>query len=56
MRAKGMRLLQMWVPDTQAPGFAEEARRQSRSLRKGQSAREERDVMDWIENVSTMDD
>jgi Protein of unknown function (DUF3018) len=24
-----MRLLQLWVPDTDAPGFAEECRRQS---------------------------
>jgi hypothetical protein len=29
MRKQGMRLLQLWVPDTEAPGFAEECRRQS---------------------------
>jgi hypothetical protein len=29
MRKSGMRLLQLWVPDTAAPGFAEECRRQS---------------------------
>ena len=28
LRRQGMRLLQIWVPDTRAPGFAEEARRQ----------------------------
>jgi hypothetical protein len=28
-RQKGMKLVQFWVPDTSAPGFAEEARRQS---------------------------
>lgn len=28
-RQKGMKLVQLWVPDTEAPGFAEEARRQS---------------------------
>ncbi|MBX9909652.1 MAG: antitoxin MazE family protein [Beijerinckiaceae bacterium] len=29
LRAKGMREIRIWVPDTRAPGFAEEARRQS---------------------------
>jgi hypothetical protein len=29
MRKQGMRLLQLWVPDTDAPGFANECRRQS---------------------------
>jgi len=30
MRAKGMKLVQFWVPDTSAPAFRAEARRQSR--------------------------
>jgi hypothetical protein len=30
MRAAGLRPLQIWVPDTRRPGFAEECRRQSR--------------------------
>ena len=29
LRARGLRPIQSWVPDTRAPGFAEEARRQS---------------------------
>lgn len=29
MRAKGMRLIQMWVPDTRTAEFAREAKRQS---------------------------
>jgi len=29
MRAKGMRLVQLWVPDTRTAAFAKEARRQS---------------------------
>jgi hypothetical protein len=29
LRAAGMRPIQIWVPDTRAPGFAEECRRQS---------------------------
>lgn len=30
MRAAGLRPIQIWVPDTRRPGFAEECRRQSR--------------------------
>ena len=29
LRASGLRPVQIWVPDTRAPGFAEECRRQS---------------------------
>lgn len=29
MRARGFRLLQIWIPDTRSPEFAEECRRQS---------------------------
>jgi hypothetical protein len=29
MRRQGMRLVQFWAPDVNAPGFAEECRRQS---------------------------
>lgn len=32
LRAAGLRPLQIWVPDTRRPGFAEECRRQSRLL------------------------
>lgn len=30
LRAQGLRPVQIWLPDVKAPGFAEEARRQSR--------------------------
>ena len=30
LRAAGLRPIQIWAPDTRLPGFAEEARRQSR--------------------------
>ena len=30
LRAAGLRPIQIWAPDTRRPGFAEEARRQSR--------------------------
>ncbi|MEO7559635.1 MAG: antitoxin MazE family protein [Nitrosospira sp.] len=33
LRACGLRPIQIWVPDTRRPGFAEECRRQSRLLR-----------------------
>ncbi len=33
LRACGLRPIQIWVPDTRCPGFAEECRRQSRLLR-----------------------
>jgi len=29
LKAAGMRPIQIWVPDTRAPGFADECRRQS---------------------------
>jgi hypothetical protein len=33
LRALGLRPVQLWVPDTGAPGFAEECRRQSELVR-----------------------
>lgn len=33
MRAAGLKSVQIWVPDPQAPDFAEECRRQSRIIR-----------------------
>jgi hypothetical protein len=32
LRAAGLRPVQIWVPDTRAPGFAEECRRQARLI------------------------
>ncbi len=32
LRAAGLRPIQIWVPDTSAPGFAEECERQCRVL------------------------
>ena len=34
-RARGLRPIQLWVPDTGAPGFAEEAARQARLVDTG---------------------
>lgn len=53
MRKSGLRLVQMWVPDTRAPGFLEECRRQSLAVQKpGQAARAEREVLAWLEKVT----
>ena len=49
LRAAGLRPVQIWVPDTRRPGFAEECRRQSLSLRDDPH---EREILDWIATVS----
>ena len=48
LRAAGLRPIQIWVPDTAATGFADEARRQS--LR-ASAAQSETEVLDFIEAV-----
>ena len=49
LRAAGLRPVQIWVPDTRAEDFAEEARRQSLLVRDRAS---ERQALDFIEAVS----
>jgi hypothetical protein len=44
-QASGLRLIQLWVPDTRSPRFAAECRRQSRLL-KGDPA--EAEALDFI--------
>ncbi len=51
-KAKGMKLLRIWVPDPDAPGFAEEARRQAALLR---GAAEEAEALAFIEEVADLD-
>ncbi len=46
LRRRGLRPIQIWVPDTRAPGFVEEARRQSRLVAAEGDFDE---VMDFIE-------
>jgi hypothetical protein len=48
LRAQGLRPIQIWVPDTRKPAFAEEARRQSLALRDDPH---EKEVLDWIEQI-----
>ena len=47
MRASGLRAIEIWVPDTRAPGFAEEARRQSLLVA---AESDFDDMMDFIEH------
>jgi hypothetical protein len=48
-----MKLLRVWVPDPNVPGFRQEAERQARVLR---SAPEERDTLDFIAATSDRGD
>jgi hypothetical protein len=54
LRKRGLRPIQIWVPDTRAPGFAEEARRQSRLVDADRAEFE--DVMGFIERNSAWPD
>ena len=53
LRKLGLRPLQIWVPDTRRENFAEECKRQSRLLI---NDLHERDVLNWIEDVTDEDD
>lgn len=48
MREQGMRLVQIWVPDTRTPEFAAEARRQSALLAASPNEREDQAFVDSI--------
>jgi hypothetical protein len=54
LRAAGLRPIQIWVPDTRAPGFAEECERQCRLLATSVDA----DVDEWLDaaNAELADD
>jgi hypothetical protein len=49
MRAAGLRPVQIWVPDSRAPDFAEKCRRQARAVAAGDPAGD--DIMDFIAHV-----
>ena len=53
MRAQGLRPVQIWVPDTRAPGFAEELRRQCALLRDDP---EEQEILDFIDAATDWSD
>ena len=49
LRAAGLRPLQIWVPDTRRPGFAEECRRQSQMVAQADMA--DTDMLDVLDAV-----
>ena len=53
LRAQGLRPIQIWVPDTRAPGFAEEARRQCRLANASPHAKDYQDFVDSISWLNT---
>lgn len=49
LRQSGLRPVQLWVPDTRRPGFAQECRRQS-NLLKGDA--QEKEMLDFLEEAA----
>jgi len=47
LRAAGLRPIQIWVPDTRQPGFAEEARRQCAIVAAADAG--DRDLQDFMD-------
>lgn len=48
LRAQGLKPIQIWVPDVNAPGFAEEAHRQSLLAAQSEHADEDQAFIDAI--------
>ena len=48
LRAKGLRPIQIWVPDVRAPAFRSEAHRQSFAVATGGHAREDQAFIDAV--------
>ena len=53
LRAQGLRPIQIWVPDVHAPGFKEEARRQSRRAAKSPHAKDDQAFVDSISAIES---
>ena len=47
LRAAGLRPVQIWVPDTRRPGFADECRRQARETARADAA--DHDLQDFLD-------
>ena len=47
-KALGLREVRLWIPDTRAPGFAEEAARQAALLDHSEDEREAAEMMDRL--------
>ncbi len=52
MRARGLRPIQIWVPDTRTAAFVAEAHRQSLAVAQSTHAREDQDFLDGISDMS----
>lgn len=48
LREQGLRPVQIWVPDVRAPGFAEEAHRQSRAVAVSEQAQHDQNFVDSV--------
>ena len=51
MRARGLRPVQIWVPDTRTAAFRAEAHRQSLAVARSRLAREDQDFVDAISDL-----
>lgn len=54
LRKAGLRPVQIWVPDTSAPGFAEECARQSRLI--AENPRDDNEIMEFFEGLQDSED
>jgi antidote-toxin recognition MazE-like antitoxin len=53
LRKQGLRPIQIWVPDVRAPGFAEEAHRQSLAVARSRHAKADQDFIDAISDLGS---
>jgi hypothetical protein len=51
MRARGLRPIQIWVPDTRTVAFRNEAHRQSQAVAQSASAREDQAFIDAVSDL-----
>jgi hypothetical protein len=52
LRAAGLRPIQIWVPDTRRPDFAEACRRQCLVVKNDP---QEKEVLTWLESVADVE-
>jgi hypothetical protein len=58
MRAKGLGRIELWVPNTRAPAFAEEARREALALANSPYEKEDQafvDAISWFNEEGAVD-
>ena len=53
LRAAGLRPIQIWVPDTRAPGFAEECARQAQNVRDAETDENRAEDEAWFAMTDT---